>query len=199
MIYIIPTSLIFVSYLMGSITSAILICKLFRLSDPRINGSGNPGATNVMRLHGKKAAILTLAGDVFKGVIPVLIAKTLGSTELIIALCGLAAFLGHLFPIFFGFKGGKGVATLIGVLFATNWMLGTAYIVTWSIVALITRYSSLSALVAAILTPVYSWLLTQDISFLICHIIMVCALFWRHQSNIRNLIAGTESKIGKKT
>lgn len=198
MSYMIPTALIVIAYLMGSIASAILICKLFGLSDPRSDGSGNPGATNVMRLHGKKAAILTLAGDVLKGVIPVLIAKGLGSTELIIALCGLAAFLGHLFPVFFGFKGGKGVATLIGVLFATHWILGLAYIATWIAVALITRYSSLSALVAAFLTPVYSWLLTQNISFLLCHIIMVVALFWRHQSNIRNLMAGTESKIGKK-
>jgi len=197
--FIVPTMLILLAYLMGSIASAILICKLFGLSDPRSDGSGNPGATNVMRLHGKKAAILTLTGDVLKGVFPVLIAKGLGSTELVIALCGLAAFLGHLFPLFFGFKGGKGVATLVGVLFATHWGLGLAYITTWGIVALITRYSSLSALVAALLTPVYSWLLLQDLSFLICHIIMIIILFWRHQSNIRKLIAGTETKIGKKT
>ena len=151
-----------------------------------------------MRLHGKKAAILTLAGDVLKGVIPVLLAKAVCNCELIIALCGLAAFLGHLFPVFFKFKGGKGVATLIGVLFATHWSLGLAYIVTWSISALLFRYSSLSALIAAALTPLYSWLVLQNISFLICHIVMVILLFWRHRSNINNLIAGRENKLGKK-
>ncbi|MGB1799620.1 MAG: glycerol-3-phosphate 1-O-acyltransferase PlsY [Gammaproteobacteria bacterium] len=194
----IASGLIIIAYLLGSIASAILVCKLFGLSDPRAGGSGNPGATNVMRLHGKKAAILTLAGDVLKGVIPVLLAKALGSTELVIALCGLAAFFGHLFPVFFNFKGGKGVATLIGVLFATHWLLGLAYIGTWGITALLFRYSSLSALVAAALTPVYSWLIVQNIGLTICHIIMVSILIWRHQSNIQNLIAGTESKIGQK-
>ncbi len=194
----IGTGLVVTAYLLGSIASAILICRLFGLSDPRVGGSGNPGATNVMRLHGKKAAILTLAGDVLKGVIPVLLAKAVGSSELIIALCGLAAFFGHLFPIFFKFKGGKGVATLIGVLFATHWMLGLAYIATWGITALLFRYSSLAALIAAALTPIYSWLILQNIGFVTCHIVMVFILFWRHRSNIQNLIAGTEGKLGKK-
>lgn len=196
--YVISTGLVTISYLLGSIASAILICRLFGLSDPRVGGSGNPGATNVMRLHGKKAAILTLAGDVLKGVVPVLLAKAIGSSELIIALCGLAAFFGHLFPIFFKFKGGKGVATLVGVLFATHWILGLAYIATWGITALVFRYSSLSALVAAALTPLYSWLILQNIYFTICHVVMVTLLIWRHRSNIKNLIAGTETKIGQK-
>lgn len=195
----IASGLVVTAYLLGSIASAILICRLFGLSDPRAGGSGNPGATNVMRLHGKKAAILTLAGDVLKGVIPVLLAKAICNCELIIALCGLAAFLGHLFPVFFKFKGGKGVATLIGVLFATHWILGLAYIVTWSISALLFRYSSLSALIAAALTPFYSWFILHNTSFLICHIVMIIFLFWRHRSNINNLIAGTEGKLGKKT
>lgn len=195
---IIPASLIVFAYLIGSIASAILICKLFGLADPRTEGSGNPGATNVMRLHGKKAALLTLAGDVLKGVIPVLFAKVIDCSDLIIALCGLAAFLGHLFPIFFKFQGGKGVATLIGVLFATHWLLGLVYISTWTITALLFRYSSLSALVAALLTPIYSWYILQDISYLICHSLMTAFLIWRHQSNIRKLIAGTEDKIGQK-
>jgi len=194
----IPVILIVIAYLMGSIASAILVCKLFGLDDPRSGGSGNPGATNVMRLHGKKAAILTLAGDVLKGVIPVLLAKVLGSSELIIALCGLAAFFGHLFPVFFNFKGGKGVATLIGVLFATHWLLGLAYIATWGLAALLFRYSSLAALLAAVLTPLYSWLLLQNINVLICHSVIIAVLIWRHQSNIRKLIAGTEDKIGQK-
>ncbi len=196
--YVISTGLVTISYLLGSIASAILICRLFGLSDPRVGGSGNPGATNVMRLHGKKAAILTLAGDVLKGVVPVLLAKAIGSSELIIALCGLAAFFGHLFPIFFKFKGGKGVATLVGVLFATHWILGLAYIATWGITALVFRYSSLSALVAAALTPLYSWLILQNIYFTACHVVMVTLLIWRHRSNIKNLIAGTETKIGQK-
>lgn len=194
----ISTGLVMSAYLFGSIASAILVCRLFGLSDPREGGSGNPGATNVMRLHGKKAALLTLAGDVLKGIIPVLLAKTLNGTELVVALSGLAAFFGHLFPIFFKFKGGKGVATLIGVLFATHWMLGLAYISTWAITALLFRYSSLSALVAAGLTPVYSWLILENIGFTLCHFAMVSILIWRHRSNIQNLIAGTEDKIGQK-
>lgn len=194
----ISSGLVIIAYLLGSIASAILICRLFGLSDPRADGSGNPGATNVLRLHGKKAAILTLAGDVLKGVIPVLLAKTLGSSDLIVALCGLAAFFGHLFPIFFNFKGGKGVATLIGVLFATHWMSGLAYIATWGLTALLFRYSSLAALVAAALTPLYSWFILQNLGFVICHALMVSILIWRHRSNIKNLIAGTENKIGQK-
>tara|TARA_R110002096_G_scaffold105107_1_gene231408 strand:- start:38650 stop:39258 length:609 start_codon:yes stop_codon:yes gene_type:complete len=194
----IPVILIAIAYLMGSIASAILVCKLFGLADPRSEGSGNPGATNVMRLHGKKAAILTLAGDVLKGVIPVLLAKALGSPEIIIALCGLAAFLGHLFPIFFSFKGGKGVATLIGVLFATHWLLGLAYVLSWAFFALLFRYSSLAALLSAVFTPLYSWLILQNINVLICHSLITVLLIWRHRSNIRKLIAGTEDKIGQK-
>ena len=194
----IPAILIFIAYLMGSIASAILVCKLFGLADPRSEGSGNPGATNVMRLHGKKAAILTLAGDVLKGVIPVLLAKAIGSSELIVALCGFAAFLGHLFPIFFKFKGGKGVATLVGILFATHWLLGLAYVVSWLLAAFIFRYSSLAALLAALLTPLYSWFILQNTAYLITQALMVAFLIWRHQSNIRKLIAGTEDKIGQK-
>ncbi len=189
--------LVILSYLLGSIASAILICKLFGLSDPRAGGSGNPGATNVMRLHGKKAAVLTLAGDVLKGVVPVLIAKFSQQPALIIALCGLAAFTGHLFPVFFGFKGGKGVATLLGVLLASHWLLGLGFIATWLLMAALFRYSSLAALVASALTPVYSWLLFNDIAYLSCQVLMVALLFWRHHSNIRNLLAGNESKIGK--
>jgi len=186
------------SYLIGSIASAILVCKLFGLADPRTEGSGNPGATNVMRLHGKKVAFLTLMGDVLKGVLPILLAKAMGSSELIIALSGFAAFIGHLFPVFFKFKGGKGVATLIGILFATHWLLGLAYVLTWIFTALLFRYSSLSALIAALLTPLYSWFILHNINFLICFMMISAALIWRHQSNIRNLLTGKEDKIGHK-
>ena len=193
---IIATTLILFAYLMGSVASAILVCRIMGLTDPRSGGSGNPGATNVMRLHGKKAAVLTLAGDVMKGVIPVLLAVYLKQTDLIIALCGLAAFAGHVFPIFFGFKGGKGVATLIGVLFATHWLLGLGFVVTWLVVAGLFRYSSLAALVAACLSPIYAWLILEALSYLVCHSIMVVMLVWRHQSNIKNLLNGNEGKIG---
>lgn len=168
------------------------------LSDPRAGGSGNPGATNVLRLHGKKAAIITLAGDVLKGVIPVLIAHAIQAPAPIIAACGLAAFLGHLFPVFFGFQGGKGVATLVGVVTATNWLLGLGYMATWLIIAALFRYSSLAALVAAILTPVYAYFILQHPAYIFTTVIMCIALIWRHQSNIKNLLSGTEGKIGKK-
>ncbi len=196
MIYITSASLVLFAYLTGSISSAILVCRLFGRADPRSEGSGNPGTTNVMRLHGKKAAALVLAGDILKGVIPVLLARILGGTELIIALCGLAAFLGHLLPIFFNFKGGKGVATLIGILFATHYLFGLAFVISWLFFALLFRYSSLAALIAAVLTPLYSWLILEDSRVFICHSLMVILLIWRHQSNIRKLIAGTEDKIG---
>ena len=193
---IIATTLILFAYLMGSVASAILVCRIMGLTDPRSGGSGNPGATNVMRLHGKKAAVLTLAGDVMKGVVPVLLAVYLKQTDLIIALCGLAAFAGHVFPIFFGFKGGKGVATLIGVLFATHWLLGLGFVVTWLVVAGLFRYSSLAALVAACLSPIYAWFILEALPYLVCHSIMVVMLVWRHQSNIKNLLNGNEGKIG---
>ena len=191
-------ALIIIAYLSGSIISTILVCKLFDLEDPRTRGSGNPGATNMLRLHGKKAAILALIGDVLKGFFPVVLAICLAQPDIIIALCGLAAFCGHLFPVFFNFRGGKGVATLIGILLATHWLLGIAYIVTWLLSAYIFRYSSLAALIAAILTPGYSWLVTQNINFLICYGIMTALLVWRHHSNIGNLINGTENKIRRK-
>lgn len=188
--------LILIAYLMGSIASAILVCQMLGLSDPRSGGSGNPGATNVMRLHGKKAAALTLIGDVLKGFVPVILAIYLKQSELVIALCGLTAFTGHVFPVFFGFKGGKGVATLIGVLFATHWGLGLGFVLTWLLVAGLFRYSSLAALVAAVLSPIYAWLILEALPYIACHGIMVGILIWRHRSNIRNLLKGQEGKIG---
>jgi len=185
------------AYLMGSITSAILVCRIMGLSDPREGGSGNPGATNVMRLHGKQAAILTLAGDVLKGFIPIIAAIILKHPDWVIAASGLAAFAGHVFPVFFGFKGGKGVATLIGVLIATYWLLGLAFVLSWLIVAFIFGYSSLAALVAAALSPIFAWFFLESLPYIYSTIVMVLILIWRHQSNIRNLLNGNESKIGK--
>ncbi len=192
---IIYTCLIFMGYLSGSIATAIVICKLMGLGDPRREGSGNPGATNVLRLYGRKAAILVLTGDVLKGILPVLLAKLIHMPDVIIATTGLAAFLGHIFPVFFGFHGGKGVATLVGVLIATHWMLGLAFMVTWILMALIFRYSSLAAIVAAITTPFYTWLLLPAPVYVICFSLLAATLIWRHRSNIRNLIAGTEVRI----
>ena len=188
--------LIIIAYLLGSLSAAVLVCNILGLSDPRSGGSGNPGTTNVMRLHGKKAAFLTLSGDILKGIIPVLLAKVISNSEIIIALSGLAAFLGHIFPIYFRFKGGKGVATLIGILFATHWLLGAAYVLTWVLTAYIFRYSSLAALTAAILTPLYAYFSGQETQYIISLIIIMIILLWRHKPNIINLIKKKEDKIG---
>ena len=187
---------IIIGYLCGSIASAVVVCRIMGLSDPRSEGSGNPGATNVLRLHGSKAALCTLLGDVLKGVLPVLLARFIGVHDFIVAMTGLAAFLGHLYPVFFGFRGGKGVATFIGVLFASSWLLGLTFTVTWLLMAAMFRYSSLSAIVAAAMTPLYTWMLTSTRAYLICFTIMSVMLIWRHRTNIVNLIAGTEDKIG---
>ena len=187
--------LIFSAYLLGSVSAAIIVCKTLGLSDPRTGGSGNPGTTNVMRLYGKKAAFLTLVGDIFKGIIPVLLAKVIVNSEFIIAICGLAAFLGHIFPIYFKFEGGKGVATLIGILFATNWLLGISYITTWILTALIFRYSSLAALIAVLPIPIYSYFIEHNNQYAISFAVIAIILFWRHKPNIYNLLNGKEDKI----
>ena len=187
--------LIFSAYLLGSISAAIIVCKTLGLSDPRTGGSGNPGTTNVMRLYGKKAAFLTLVGDIFKGIIPVLLAKVIVNSEFIIAICGLATFLGHIFPIYFKFEGGKGVATLIGILFATHWLLGVSYIITWILTALIFRYSSLAALIAVLPIPIYSYFIEHNNQYTISFAVIAIILFWRHKPNIYNLLNGKEDKI----
>ena len=143
------TTLIALAYLLGSVSTAIIVCKLMGLPDPRTEGSGNPGATNVLRVGGKKAAAITLFGDTLKGLLPVLIARAFTSDPLILGLVGLAAFLGHLYPVFFGFKGGKGVATMLGVLFGYSWWVGLATAATWLIVAKVFKVSSLSAQLVA--------------------------------------------------
>ncbi len=185
------------AYLLGSVSSAIVIARLFGLTDPRQVGSGNPGATNILRYGGKKAAALTLAGDLLKGVIPVLVAHALGAEPLILALTLLAAFLGHVFPVFHGFKGGKGVATAAGALIALNGWVGMALIATWLAAAFTTRYSSLSAIVTTLLSPLYVWWFTREPVLILATAVMGAMLLWRHRSNIHKLIAGTETKIGK--
>lgn len=187
-----------IAYLIGSLSAAIIVCKLLGLSDPREGGSKNPGATNVLRLHGKTAGVLSLMGDLIKGVIPVLVVRYIGSPDWVIAGCGLAVFLGHLFPVFFQFKGGKGVATTLGVLLATYWMLGVLFIITWLIIAGISRYSSLGGMTAALLTPLYALWLTTDITYPLAFLIMAICLISRHKQNIQRLMAGTESRVGLK-
>ena len=191
-----------VAYLLGSVSFAIVVSRLFRLEDPRTFGSGNPGATNVLRTGNKKAAALTLLGDCVKGWIPVALAvqfnELLGLGTAGIALVAVAVFAGHLWPVFFRFKGGKGVATALGVLLGLNPLLGLATLVTWVVVAYAFRYSSLAALVAAVFAPFYYTLLFGVDAISLAVLIMSVLLIWRHKKNIGNLIAGKESRIGKK-
>lgn len=184
--------LVRVAYLIGSVSSAIIVCQLMGLDDPREHGSGNPGATNVMRIGGKKAAAITLLGDALKGLLPVLAAKALGVDAQLLALVVFAAFLGHLYPIFFGFKGGKGVATTFGVTLGVSWLLGLAVSGTWFAVYKISKISSLSALVAAVLTPAYVWFIVGDVFLVAIFALISIVLLWRHKSNIQRLIAGEE-------
>jgi glycerol-3-phosphate acyltransferase PlsY len=190
-------SLLISAYLLGSINSAIIVCYTFRLPSPRSIGSGNPGTTNVLRIGGKVPAVITLAFDILKGLAPVIIARMLTDNELIIACTALYAILGHVFPIFFGFKGGKGVATLIGTLFGFWWALGLIFVVTWFVVAMISRYSSLSALVATVVASV-SVIFTANLQVAVPFLIIAVMILVKHKGNIQRLINGQESKIGDK-
>ncbi len=185
------------AYLLGSVSAAIVVCRLIGAGDPREGGSGNPGATNVLRLAGKKAAALTLAGDCLKGWLPVFAVSVVSSDSLLIAAVGLAAFLGHLYPLFFGFRGGKGVATALGVFAGFGWLVALAVVASWFVVAKLFKLSSLAALVSGVLAPFYIWLLLGDQNFLIASVIISLLLTWRHRGNIQRLRAGTESKIGR--
>ena len=192
------TFAVFISYLIGSLSSAIIVCRLMRLPDPRTQGSRNPGATNVLRIAGKKAAIITLLGDLLKGFLPVLIAKYLGFDASTLALIAFAAFMGHLFPIFFGFEGGKGVATALGCLLALNWPTALCWIATWCVIAFLFRYSSLAAIIASVFSPAYIWLFTGNLIWAAMLAIISIILIARHQGNIVKLVRGEESKIGNK-
>ena len=198
--------LIPIAYLIGSISFAVVVSKCMRLPDPHSYGSGNPGATNVLRTGNKLAAVLTLIGDALKGYFAVMLARILLGDESLTStlnswlLCGVvvAVFLGHLFPIFHCFKGGKGVATACGILFGINWILGLATLGTWIIVAMFMRYSSLAALAAAVFGPVYFVFLFGFQPMSIALLVVCLLLIWRHRSNIQNLMNGTESRIGSK-
>lgn len=184
--------LILFAYLLGSVSSAIVVCKLMSLPDPREEGSGNPGATNVMRIGGKKAAAITFFGDFLKGLIPVLIAKFIGTPPVFWTFVGLAAFIGHLYPIFFGFKGGKGVATSAGVLLGFDLFVGGAFMLTWITIYQLGKISSLAALITSALAPVYAWFLTEDIFLTFATLVMTGLLLWRHEGNIKRLLSKEE-------
>jgi glycerol-3-phosphate acyltransferase PlsY len=204
---LLPVLAVLAAYIVGSLSFAVIVSRLMGLSDPRTYGSKNPGATNVLRSGSKPAAVVTLLLDAAKGWLPVaLIAwygKSWGLEEGTLAMAGLAAFVGHLFPVFFRFQGGKGVATALGVLFGIHWGLGLATALTWLIIAWFFRYSSLASLAAAVFAPVYyvfgdgvAWYLDRSILFAIA--VMALLLLWRHAQNISRLVKGTESRLGAK-
>jgi len=191
-------ALILASYLLGSVSAAVVVCRVLGKEDPRSSGSGNPGATNVLRLHGKGPALATLLGDIGKGVVPVLLARWLELGPLAVGSCACAAFLGHLFPVFFGFRGGKGVATFVGVLLAMSSVLGLCFVGIWLLVAALSRYSSLAALCATAAMPVVGLLLASPAPYIAAMTVMGGAIFYRHSANISRLLAGTEGRIGKR-
>ena len=190
------------AYLMGSLSFAVLVSRAMGLADPRHYGSGNPGATNVLRTGNKLAAVLTLLLDAAKGFVPVLLVRLYGPAygmgEGTLALAGLAAFLGHLWPVFFRFRGGKGVATAAGVLLGLNPWLGIATLATWLIIAAFFRYSSLASIVAAGFAPFYQLLIWGGGPVAVAVAVMALLLVWRHSANLRKLLDGTESRIGAK-
>lgn len=187
------------AYLLGSLSFAVIVSKAMGLADPKSYGSGNPGATNVLRSGSKKAAILTLLGDVLKGVIAVVLAKQFaaqfGITVLGIACVAIAVFLGHLYPVFFGFKGGKGVATAAGVLWALDWRIGLSLTLVWAVVFALSRVSSLSAIVASLAAPIAGYFFFGLTPIFWATLAMTVLLLWRHQSNVRRLLSGEETKL----
>lgn len=189
---------ILLAYLLGSISFGILVSRAFGLPDPRTVGSGNPGATNVLRSGKKLPAILTLLGDATKGWLAVFLAQQYGVQDAYICLAGLAAFIGHLYPVFCGFKGGKGVATALGVLLAFSGWLGLSVLVVWAIAFAIWRYSSLAALIAAGVAPIAAWYLLPYKGYAITAFILALLLVWRHKTNIKKLLNGSESGFSKK-
>lgn len=185
-------------YLLGSLPFAVIVSKAFGLDDPRRHGSGNPGATNVLRTGNKLAALLTLLGDVFKGWLAVWLATRLGGDILTVAIAGVAVFLGHVFPVFLKFRGGKGVATALGVLAGLSGALALTTAGAWLLTALLSRYSSLAALIAALIAPFIAGLLIGRIEITTAVALMSALLIWRHRGNIQRLLNGTETRIGGK-
>lgn len=186
--------LVIPAYLLGSISTAIVISRMTGLADPRSVGSRNPGATNMLRVGGKKLAAITLLGDIAKGVAAIVLVKLVTTDPGVIGASAVAAFIGHCYPVYFGFKGGKGVAVALGVFIGLNAWLALALMVTWLIVFIPTRYSSLSALVAAAAAPAYIYWLNPEPAYVIAGIAIVVFLVWRHRENIQRLIRGQEKK-----
>ncbi len=196
-LWMVPLGIV-IGYLVGSLATAIFVSRLLGLPDPRSAGSGNPGATNVLRLGGKKAASLTLLGDLGKGLFPILLARWTGFPHWGIALVALATFLGHLYPVYFGFRGGKGVATTLGILLALNPWLGLATLCTWLLVFGLFRVSSLAALVATLLAPIYGWCLLNSPPLRLLILVLALWVLWRHRSNIARLLRGEERAFGRR-
>ncbi len=195
---LVPIVWIVAAYLIGSISFGILISKLFGLADPRSVGSGNPGATNVLRSGKKSAALLTLLGDVSKGWLPVWLALQSNMLMWVVSSIGIAVFLGHLYPIYYKFKGGKGVATALGVMLAISPWLALAASVAWAVVFAVSRYASLASIVAAMFAPVFAYYLLMPYKdFILLIFVLAVLLIWRHRSNIQKLLAGTESGFKK--
>ena len=195
----IDAAIVLIAYLVGSIASAIIVCGAMGLPDPRGEGSGNPGATNVLRIGGKGPAALTLAGDVLKGVLPVLLAAGVAHSPTVEALSALAAFLGHLYPLYFRFRGGKGMATALGAIAALAWPVACVMCAIWLAVAAATRYSSLASMTAAIGAPIAALWFAPDPASVGVLGVIAAFLLWRHRGNIQRLVHGTESRIGQRT
>jgi glycerol-3-phosphate acyltransferase PlsY len=189
-------ALVLLAYLLGSLPFAVIVSKLYGLEDPRSHGSGNPGATNVLRTGRKSAALLTLLGDSLKGWLAVWLAGRFGGDTMAIALAGVAAFLGHVYPVFLKFRGGKGVATALGVLAGWSGALALVAMAAWIVSAALTRYSSLSSLIAAMVAPIAAGFMVASIQITTAAAVMSALLIWRHRANIQRLLAGTESRIG---
>jgi glycerol-3-phosphate acyltransferase PlsY len=186
------------AYLVGSLSSGIIISQIFKLPDPRTMGSKNPGATNVMRTGNKKAAIFTLLGDLLKGTLVLMLAKNLGFENFIIACVALAVLIGHIYPVFYKFQGGKGVATAVGILIALNLKLALIVVCIWLAVFFISRYSSLSAIVASISAPLIGFFIMKDQSiYCVAYALITIIILLKHHTNIKKLISGTELKFKK--
>ncbi|QNM95205.1 glycerol-3-phosphate 1-O-acyltransferase PlsY [Chitinimonas koreensis] len=197
--YTLPLALTIAAYLVGSLSFAVIVSRALKMADPRSYGSGNPGATNVLRSGKKKAAVMTLLGDTLKGVLIVALARLAGLDDVWLAAVALAVVVGHMWPLFFGFKGGKGVATAAGVLFVLDWRLGLAVLAAWLLVAAATRISSLAAILAAVAAPIACHLLNPDRPALFGAVLAIAALLiQRHKRNLVNLLSGREGKIGER-
>ena len=187
--------LVVLGYLCGSLASAVIVCRIMKLPDPRKQGSGNPGATNVLRLGGKKAAALTLAGDVLKGAVPVLLAHLLSDSPVVLASTAVAAIVGHMYPVFFQFKGGKGVATTFGAVAALVYPVALFMGAVWVLTAMATRYASLASLAAAVAAPLFALVFIQEPATILALVIIAALLVYRHRENIQRLRDGIESEI----